>query len=175
MVRLVPNVDSVPAEVLPYLLRSERQVITVRQHPTALVPSVSLPVADVTAFVLGAVDVIPGGFVMLVILGTLFAPSCYFFYRRLFVWMRTWFVFTSVRLIRIGWKGKVQLTVIPIKEAGAMSYIRSLPGRVIGYGSFVLRVPDPDGHLRKIKFLPYPDLLYLELLGSIFSDDYRAD
>ena len=175
MMRLVPNTDRVPAEVLPYLLRSERQVITVHQHPTVLVPSASLLVADVAAFVLGAVDVIPGGFVMLVILGTLFAPLCYFLYRRLFAWMRTFFVATSVRLILIDWKGKVQLTVIPIKEAGAMSFIRSLSGRVLGYGSFVLRVPDHGGHLRKIKFLPYPDQLYLELLGLVFSDDYHAN
>src|SRR5262249_11410468 len=96
------------------------------------------------------------------------ALSCYFLYRSVFAWWQAFFVITNSRVILINWQQKRQLTSIPITKADDMSLILTLPGRIIGYGAFLLKMSDPRGHARKISRLPYPEQLYLEMIGLIF-------
>lgn len=168
-IRVVPN-ETIPDYVYQYLVPSEKQVVTVRYHPAVLFPPALLLLADVTAFALGVADVISVGWVVLAILGILFPVSCYFLYRSVLAWLRTYFVLTSSRVILINWKWKRRLIVIPINEADDMSLIRTLPGRLFGYGSFSIRRSGRRGHARKIRYMPYPEQVYLEVCGMIFPE-----
>jgi hypothetical protein len=165
--RVVPD-EGVPAEVTRYLVPSETQTITVRRHPAVLTLPVSLLVADVTAFALVAADVIPGGAAPLAVLGILFPLSCYFLYRSVLAWWRTFLVITIRRILLINWQRKRRLITIPIMEADDISFVRTLPGQFVGYGSFQLNDSGLRRRLRKIKYLPYPEQLYLELCAMIF-------
>lgn len=162
--------DSIPIEVLPYLVPSERQIISVQRNRAVLIPPPCLLVADMTAFGLSAAGVIPGGAAVLAFLGALFAPSSYFLYRRTLSWQRAFFVTTNSRIILINWRRGSELTAISISEADDMCIIRTAPGRLLGYGSFLLRVSGTPGRIRKINYLPYPEQLYLEVVGLIYKE-----
>ena len=49
-----------------------------------------------------------------------------------------------------------------------MSYNRSVLGRLLGYGEFVLESAGQDQALRRVRFLPHPDALYEEICLEIF-------
>lgn len=164
MILVIP--DETPAEVYRYLLPSEELIITLRRHPSAVFPVVCLLAANVTVFALVAADIIPGSTAVLVILGLLFLLVCYFLYRSVNAWRKTYVVLTSARIIILGLHRK--LTVIPIGEADDMTFVRTLPGRIAGYGSFRIKKPAPGRGPYKIRYLPYPEQLYLEVSGLNF-------
>jgi hypothetical protein len=157
-----------PADVHRYLLPSERLVVAVRRHPSVMFPIVCLMAANVTAFALVAADVIPGGTSVLVTLGLLFLLICYFLYRSVSAWGRTYFIVTSARIVLVGLHRK--LTAIPVMDADDMTFIRTPTGRIMGYGSFLIKKSGSDGRVYKIRYMPYPEQLYLEISGLIFPE-----
>jgi hypothetical protein len=168
--RVVPH-ETIPSEVLKYLLPDETRVISVRMHPVTLAPLTFLVLADVNAFALDAAGVIPGPAVMLVILGALFPVSCYLLYRGVLAWLRHYFVATPNRLILVkGRQQRPRVTVVPISEVDDMTFSRTLAGQLTGYGSFRIRKAGRGGHALKIRYLPYPEQVYLEVCGLIYRD-----
>jgi hypothetical protein len=165
-----PDTEPVPQGVLPYLLPTEMQVISLHKHLAVLILPICLLVADVITFALNAADVIPRSAEVLTVLGIIFVPSGYFLYHRVLIWSRTFFVVTSNRIILINWQRKRRLLVIPIAGADDMSFIRTVPGRLLGYGSFLLYAADLPKRAFKIGYLPYPEQLYLEVSALIFRD-----
>jgi hypothetical protein len=157
-----------PADVYRYLLPSERLVVTVRRHPSVMSPIMGLMAANVAAFALIIADVISGGFAVLIALGLLFFLACYFLYRSVRGWRRTYFIVTSARIVLIGLHRK--LTAIPVMDADDMTFIRTPAGRVMGYGSFSIKRPGSGGRVYKIRYMPYPEQLYLEITGLIFPE-----
>jgi hypothetical protein len=168
MMQLAFDDYSWPAAIIPFLLPMEKAVIVVHRHPASLTPQACLPVADVTAFALCAAGVIPGGAAALAVLGIIFPLSCYFLYRGVLAWSQAYFVVTRSRIILLNWQRKQRLAFIPIAEAGEMSYIRTLPGQIIGYCTFALKMSGPSARARKVKYIPYPEQLYLEVTGLTF-------
>ena len=59
---------------------------------------------------------------------------------------------------------------MPLSEATGLSFIRTIPGRLLGYGTFRVKRPGSLWRVLKIRFLPYPEQLYLEVCGLIFRD-----
>jgi hypothetical protein len=55
-----------------------------------------------------------------------------------------------------------------------MSYNRSVLGRLLGYGEFVLESAGQDQALRTVSFLPHPDALYEEICLEIFGPSTTA-
>ena len=51
-----------------------------------------------------------------------------------------------------------------------MSFQRTAVGQVLGYGEFIVESAGQDQALRNIKFLPYPEQLYLEVCALIFKE-----
>jgi hypothetical protein len=49
-----------------------------------------------------------------------------------------------------------------------MTFQRSFPGRVFGYGTFVLESAGQGQALSKVDFIPYPEQLYLEVCDLLF-------
>jgi hypothetical protein len=164
--------ETVPADVYRYLLPSEKRVITVRRNPVVLAPAVGLLVASVTAFALSAADVIHGGDALLVGLGLLFPVSCYVLYRALRALSRAFIVVTSVRIMLVNLPWKHPLVVIPLMEAYDMTFVRiTLFGRDLGYSSFHFKKSATLRRALKIRHLPYPEQLYIEICCLLFPDD----
>lgn len=170
--RVIPGWDdALSIEVLPYLLPSERVVLVVRRHPASLIPVFGLLIAGLVALVLDTMGSIPGGAVYLLIPGPLFLVFGYISYRRTRAWHQGLFVLTSRRIILVGWRWKRPLIAIPVGEAADMTFIRTMQGRLLGYGTFQLRAFTGRRHSLRISHLPYPEQLYLEVSGLNFWND----
>jgi hypothetical protein len=168
MIRAVPY-GVIPADVYRYLLPSERSIIVVRRNPVVLARTACLLAANVTVFALSAADVIPGGTGVLTFFGVLLPLSCYLVYHSIRAWLRAYIVITSARIMLVNLQWKHPLVVIPLADAYDMTYVRTLiPGRIAGYASFLLKQSGPRRRPRKIRYLPYPEQLYLEVSGLLF-------
>ena len=66
---------------------------------------------------------------------------------------------------------------VPLSRATQLGLRRSFWGRVFGYGQFVLDGAEARQAIRSVNFMPYPEQLYLEIIGLIFiarDDDDRG-
>ena len=61
-----------------------------------------------------------------------------------------------------------RVAMMPLSKVTDMSYQRSVLGRLFGYGEFVLESAGQEQALRNIRYLPSPDLLYLEVCDLMF-------
>ncbi|TDQ55498.1 PH (Pleckstrin Homology) domain-containing protein [Actinorugispora endophytica] len=85
-------------------------------------------------------------------------------------WSVDYFVITSARLLLTTGLITRQINMMPLGKVTDMRFERSLMGRLIGYGTFVMESAGQDQALSKINFVPYPEQLYLEVVGLIFPD-----
>ncbi len=168
--RLVPNTDTVPASVNRYLLPHERQVITVHQHPAVLImPILWVLVGLAVAGWLSEAAAHGNGTIILVIWilwGLLFLRLVV----KVIEWAETYFVVTSQRMLLSTGLVTHNVNMMPLTKVTDMSFKRTGPGRILGYGEFVVESAGQDQALSNVKFLPYPEQLYLEVCGLIFKD-----
>jgi uncharacterized membrane protein YdbT with pleckstrin-like domain len=168
--RLVPNTDTVPASVNRYLLPHERQVITVHQHPAVLImPILEVLVGLAIAGWLSNALAHGNGIAILVIWilwGLVFVRLVV----KVVEWSRTYFVVTSQRLLLSTGIVNTKVNMMPLAKVTDMSFQRTATGRLLGYGEFIVESAGQDQALSHIRFLPYPEQLYLEVCGLIFKD-----
>jgi hypothetical protein len=168
--RLVTPGDSAPASINRYLLPHEHQVITVRRHPAVLMRTVGevlggLIAAAVLSNTFGAgndllVSVV--WYAWLIILGR--------FVWKVSEWSVDYFVVTNQRMLLTTGLITRKVAMMPLSKVTDMSFQRSILGRMLGYGEFVLESAGQDQALRTVGYLPYPEQLYLEVCGMIFPD-----
>jgi membrane protein YdbS with pleckstrin-like domain len=87
---------------------------------------------------------------------------------RVLEWRADWFVVTDRRLLlRTGIVTR-KVAMMPLIKVTDMSYSRPPVGRVLGYGEIVIESAGHDQALRRIRHLPRPDELYLEVCELLF-------
>jgi hypothetical protein len=171
-VRLVPAADTVPNSVNRYLLPHEHQVITVRMHPASMIgPGVALAGVLTAAAKLAGRSERPEAVWSA---SGLVAADCV---RRIAGWPGTYFVITSHRMLVIRGALVRTVTEIPLRDIESLEFRRTIPGRLLGYGSIAARSGGGRRLLPRVRHLPYPEQLYLELNGLIYPNpgDGRED
>jgi uncharacterized membrane protein YdbT with pleckstrin-like domain len=168
--RLVPNTDTVPASVNKYLLPHERQVITVHQHPAILIRPIfevliGLAIAGWLTVAFAKSNSV-AVLVIWIIWGLVFIRLII----KVIEWAETYFVVTSQRFILATGLVTRQVKMMPLAKVTDMTFERSATGRILGYGEFILESAGQNQALERIKHLPYPEQLYLEVCGLIFKD-----
>lgn len=156
-----------------YLLDDEAPVVATRQHwarlaepfTTTLVALVV--VAGVTATLEGPAAR-AGGFLWLVWCAV--AGRAVW---RLLEWHNEWFVATDRRMLLVYGFITQRVAMMPLSKVTDMNYGRSVAGRLLGYGKFVLESAGQDQALREIDFLPDPDEKYRRICATIFAQDHR--
>ena len=168
--RLVPNTDTVPASVNRYLLPHERQVITVHQHPAVLI----MPILEVLVGLAIAGwlsnSVADGNGIAILVIWVLWGIVFLRLVVKVVEWAETYFVVTSQRLVLSTGLVTHNVNMMPLTKVTDMSFKRTGVGRLLGYGEFIVESAGQDQALSNIKFLPYPEQLYLEVCGLIFKD-----
>ncbi|MGH3200987.1 MAG: PH domain-containing protein [Streptosporangiaceae bacterium] len=169
--RLAPNTDTVPASVNRYLLPHERQVISVHEHPAVLIGPIALLLLGLAIAGVLSNYVAHGNADAILIIWGLWVVLLLWFVFKVWDWSVNYFVVTSHRLILA--KGVVlrKVGMLPLTKVTDMSFQRSTIGRVLGYGEFIVESAGQDQALRNVKFIPYPEQLYLEVCGLIFKDE----
>ncbi|GGL01126.1 membrane protein [Sphaerisporangium melleum] len=166
--------DSAPSSVNRYLLPNEHQVIMVRRHPAVLLRPVAevfggLVLAGLLSKWLGdnqasqALVIVWWAWLLLLIR----------FVWKVAEWSVDYFVVTSKRMLLTTGLITRRVAMMPLGKVTDMSFQRSLLGRMLGYGEFVLESAGQDQALSTVPYIPYPETLYLEVCQMLFpsSDD----
>jgi uncharacterized membrane protein YdbT with pleckstrin-like domain len=165
---ITPGV-SLPRPTDRYLLPHERSLIVVHRHPAILLGPIFAVLAALA--VVGALTNglrFSGDVVLIIWLawGLLLLRLIW----RVVNWQNDYYVVTAERMLVVRGYPARDVTMVPLARLTDMSYQRSTMGTVLGYGRFVLELAGPDQRPRVIDYLPYPEQLYLEVAGIIFSD-----
>ncbi len=167
----MPGNGKVPSEVYRYLLPHERNVIVLRRHPVILAgPFGFLAIAIIAAGLLTAtrrkdVTALRGAWGAS---GIALAVSAI----RLYEWLNSYVVVTNVRLLYVKSLAGTKVNAIPVSEIRSVDLHRSLLGRLLGYGTLVIK---SSGPAEKIRVLPYPEQLYLEMYSIIAPENDEDD
>jgi len=150
------------------LLPGERLVVAVRSHWV----SVAEPVASTTlAFVVAIwVDsnVTRSSQAVGTIVWWLFLAVLARMLWMLLDWHHSWFVATDKRLLMRYGIITHKVAMMPLMKVTDMSYVRSIPGQLLGYGRFVLESAGQDQAMREVKWVPEPDETYRAICAEIF-------
>lgn len=154
-----------------YLLPSERRVVAVRRHWARLAePVLSALAGLVVVFWLD--HVLPLGLPLvreLMLLGWVGLAARLSW--RLLEWRVDWFVVTDRRLLMRSGLVTRRVAMMPLLKVTDMSYSRPPVGRLLGYGEIVIESAGQEQALRRIRHLPHPDRLYLEICDLLFGPD----
>src|SRR6201986_1077436 len=169
-IRVVPN-ETVPATVYKHLLPHERQVITVRFHPAVLVRPVGEVLLGLAiAGLLSTTIARNSGIALLVIWLIWFLVALRLLYK-IWAWLDDYFVVTSKRMMLATGVFSKSVAMLPLTKVTDMRFERSARGRVFGYRKFIVESAGQEQALREVDYLPYPEQLYLEVCGLIFTPD----
>ncbi|GAA0916486.1 PH domain-containing protein [Nonomuraea longicatena] len=161
--------DSAPSSVNRYLLPQEHQVIMVRRHPAVLLR----PVAEVVGglIIAGLLSTFfgnQGGGTTLVVVWWLWLLLLIRFVWKVAEWSVDYFVVTSKRMLLTTGLITRKVAMMPLGKVTDMSFQRSLMGRMLGYGEFILESAGQDQALSTVEYIPYPETLYLEVCSMLF-------
>ncbi|MEK8225289.1 PH domain-containing protein [Oerskovia sp. M15] len=87
-------------------------------------------------------------------------------------WRNEWFVATDKRMLLMFGLVTHKVAMMPLGKVTDMSYSRSIVGRVLGYGQFILESAGQDQAMSRINWVAKPDATYRQLCDTIF---IRAD
>jgi len=154
--------DNSSRTVDKYLMSYEGRVIAVRRHPAALLMPVGIVVAGLIAC--GAANAVSGVFwiwwLWLITLGYLVW--------RVLAWSIEFFLVTEHRVMLISGILNRNVAMMPLAKVTDIALERSVAGRMLGYGEFVMESAGQKQALRNVGFMPYPEQLYLEVSSVIF-------
>ena len=157
--RLVSPVETgPPASVNRYLLPQESSVITVRMHPATLSGHLIMAAGGLLAArKLTSRSARPG-----IAWGAYLLFPVYFLYRGA-TWPATYLVVTNERMMLI--RGLLTRTAaaMPLQKVTGLTLQCTVPGRLLGYGTLIVDCPGRRQVFRKVRYVPYPEQLYLEI------------
>lgn len=148
-------------------------MITVRFHPAAVVvPLVAAFGGLIAAAVLSfqglsphAVEIAWSIWVVVFLYGML----------RTLGWFTSYVVVTSERIILIKGFFRSDVAMLPLSAAVRLRFRRSVLGRLLGYGQFIIQDAGWGRGRLRVNLLPYPEQLYIEVLALVFPDREPGD
>ena len=158
-------------DVEKYLLAEERAVVATRRHWAVLIePSVKFVPVFLIGFWLLLIDpdnrvsTSVGLIVMVVALG-------WYGLRVSEWWMRTFIVSTRRVLLTSGVIART-VTLLPLRRITDLTWKETVPGQLLGYGTFRFESAGQQQALSEITFLPGADVLYRRVSALLFSSDW---
>jgi type IV secretory pathway protease TraF len=158
--------DGPSASVNKCLLPDERSVLTVRMHPAALAGPFILACGGlVAARKLTSRSARPD-----IIWGTYLFPPLYFLHR-LAAWPVTYVAVTDKRILVIGGLASRTAAAMSLDKATGLTLQRTALGRLLGYGTLIVASPSRRQAVVKVRYLPYPEQLYLEIAAKLWPEE----
>jgi hypothetical protein len=90
-----------------------------------------------------------------------------------FEWYNEWFISTDRRLLMTYGIITRKVAMMPLGKVTDMRYDRTIPGKIIGYGKFVVESAGQDQALSTINFVPQSDTLYRKINELLFTPSAR--
>lgn len=149
-----------------YLIPGERVVVSTRRHWFRLAAPVTLAVLTFVAMVAGAFSTAWGEAASILV--WLWLAACLYALWRVLEWRTEWFIATDRRLLKTYGLITQRVAMMPLAKVTDMSYDRSLLGRMLGYGEFVMESAGQDQALSKMDLIPDPEPKYIAMCETIF-------
>lgn len=157
--------------VAKYLLPAERVITALRLHWVALwVPLAVCGGGLVLAFVLD-IALPASAAVARDLLWLVWAASVWYLAWQYVNWWSDRFVVTDKRVMWVHGLFNRNADMMPLSKVTDMRYERSVPGRLFGYGSFIMESAGQDQALSRIDHITEPDWLYREICAQLFTPD----
>ena len=164
-IRVVPN-ETIPWQVDRILLPHERKVITVRFHPAAVVVPLVVAAGGLIAAAVLSLQGLSAR--ALEITWSIWAIVFLYVILRTLAWFTSYFVVTSHRIILVKGFFRSDVAMLPLPAATRLRFRRSVVGRLLGYGQFIIHDAGGGRGQLRANLLPYPEQLYLEVLALVF-------
>lgn len=152
-----------------YLIPGERVVVSTRRHWFRLAAPVTVVVLTFVAMVAGAFSTTWGQAAWVLV--WLWLAACGYALWRVLEWRTEWFIATDRRLLKTYGLITQRVAMMPLAKVTDMSYDRSLLGRMLGYGEFVMESAGQDQALSKMDLIPEPEQKYVAMCETIFGRD----
>ena len=160
-----------PAGAAKYLLPNEDCVAMVRRHPAVLLPASAYAVAGLLAAFILSATLLRSHTTLILIVWGLWGLLMVRLIWEVVNWAVDYFVITSKRILLTSGVFTRSVAMMPLSKVTDMSFRRSLAGRLLGYGEFVVESAGQDQALRTIDHIPYPEDLYRRVCDEIFNQD----
>lgn len=162
------NPEDVPRSVDRYVLADERVVIAARRHWASVLEPVltgviTLPIA--AALVAWLQPALGNAAQAIWLLW--FAAAIRSAWRYL-EWRADIFVATDKRVLLVYGLIIRKVAMMPMRKVTDMNYSRSVPGRIFGYGTFLMESAGQEQALREVKWVADPDNTYKKLCNTLF-------
>ncbi|WP_433468048.1 PH domain-containing protein [Spirillospora sp. CA-128828] len=154
--------DNSSRTVDKYLMSYEGRVIAVRRHPAVLLAPVAIVVAGLVAC--SAVSAVTG----LLWVWWLWLIAIGYLVWKVIAWSVEFFLVTEHRVMVVNGVLNRNVAMMPLAKVTDIALNRSMAGRVLGFGEFVMESAGQKQALRNVGYMPYPEQLYLEVSSVIF-------
>lgn len=165
-----------PKELQRYLVPDERIVVIQRRHwvylwqPITLVVGWILVIGWLNSALDGAGQ--GGGALLTIVMWVWFALVLRLAWK-VIDWWREVFIATDRRLLLTYGLITRKVAMMPLAKVTDMSYVRTVPGKVFGYGTFRMESAGQDQALETIHYVPRPDETYRLITTEIFRPPAR--
>ncbi|RCW42813.1 PH (Pleckstrin Homology) domain-containing protein [Halopolyspora algeriensis] len=159
-----------PRDPDEYLLDTERRVIRVRRHWACLVWDLFEAVGLLVGIVMVSYLLPEGAWL----------PQNILWYGGLFVLMRftyqilDWYVerivVTDKRFVIVEGIFTTSVQMMPITKVTDLTYRRTVPGRMLGYGTMVVESAGQIQALNRIEYLPNPEQVFDAISALVFGE-----
>ncbi|MGO1167453.1 MAG: PH domain-containing protein [Janibacter sp.] len=158
-----------------YLLPGENPVAEIRHHGIVLVKPAAAVIAATALCLWLDISVSDANSGILSYIWILWLAVVGWAAWRWIEWRHTRVVATDKRIVLFeGWINH-KVSMMPLKKVTDMGYERSLLGRLLGYGTFVLESAGQDQALSQISFVPDPDDNYRAICSVVFGMSLHHD
>jgi Bacterial PH domain len=157
-------------ELERYLVTGETVIVAVRLHWFHLAREILIAVAaTVFAFWVDIkISMSPGGQLLHNASLLLWWGAAGWLVWRVLNWRRDWFVATDKRFLLFYGFISRRVAMMPLLKVTDMTYDRSILGRILGYGKFVLESAGQDQALSTIDHVPDADTHYHAICTQLF-------
>jgi PH (Pleckstrin Homology) domain-containing protein len=150
-----------------YLIPSERSVVVTRRHWASLA---KVGAGCAAVFLVALLIVTHLGeelfFAVIGVLGLLGSLGWFGF--AWWFWITEEFVITDKRVLIVSGVITRRVAIMPLTKVTDLTYERSVLGRMLGYGVFVMESAGQHQAMSRVEYLPKPDQLYHEVSTLLF-------
>ena len=166
--RFHPNA---PKELDRYLIPTESIIFMIRRHWLVLVNPIGLVLLGLLVVGYVSSTSAPADIKNIVVIAWL-ALIVRMIWKLLEWWLEL-FLATDRRLVLLHGIITRKVDMMPLAKVTDMRYDRSVAGRILGYGTFVLESAGQDQAISVVKYIPNPDRYYREISSVVFSPPQR--
>ncbi len=153
-----------------YLIRTERAVVVTRRHWASL-GKVGASCAGVLLLAMLVLIYLSDQQYFAIVGVLLLVGSTGWFALAWWIWSTEEFVITDKRVLLISGLVTRRVAIMPLSKVTDLTYERSVMGRLLGFGVFVMESAGQHQALSRIEYLPRPDRLYQDVSTLLFGPD----